>query len=268
MRTPKGILTLAIGGAAMAFSACQNPAGTSATGASEPVPQNGTLLYSDTFADGGMLQIVSGPDNEINYSVQTPIGSEAEKRMRLSSSRATLAEVYRALHPDASEVPAKVQVISDDLASRRAFAPATPDLSTPMASAPLAKTAAAYDDWKSAYCRTFIEGSIAYRFIKGAFKYGANVLTPDAGLNSNGVLMDRSYGWNMTSWTATMMLSRGGINDWKPTLSPNSVGWVQWGGVYQNVYPAIVLPTGKVGQIAITAHRAIRATEPFPRIPF
>lgn len=93
MRSLKDIMTLAIGSAAMALSACQNPACTSAGDASEPAPRNATLLYSDTFADGGVLQIVSGPDNEINYSVQTPIGSEAEKRMRISSSRVTLAEV-------------------------------------------------------------------------------------------------------------------------------------------------------------------------------
>lgn len=265
MHPIKGILTIAIGSAAIALSACQEAGYPAAADAGEPVSQGPTLLYSGTFPDGAALQIVSGPGNEINYSVQTPIGSGAEKRMRLSASQATLADVYRILDPDAAEVPAKVREISDDLASRQALAPASADASEPETAAPLAKTADAADDWVNGYCRDFRVGNILYRFKSGVFKWSANSVIPsiDAPLRSDNVLMDRAYGWNMTPYTGTMSLT---ASTWKPSIPPNTVMWVQWGGVYQDGLPRLSLPSGKLGQIAISSHRAIRL-QPVPRDP-
>ncbi|HKP95050.1 MAG TPA: hypothetical protein VJ385_04760 [Fibrobacteria bacterium] len=41
-------------------------------------------------------------------------------------------------------------------------------------------------------------------------------------------MIARSYGWNNTTWTATMSLS---ASAWKPTIPPYWVTWIQWGGV-------------------------------------
>lgn len=58
--------------------------------------------------------------------VQAPMGSQAEQLMQRSAGQATLADLYRDLHPGARYVPQELQDISDRLEAEKRLSPPAP----------------------------------------------------------------------------------------------------------------------------------------------
>jgi hypothetical protein len=259
MKPMLSIPKIALLGAAVALSACQpaseiasaNPSGNH----DGNDPDGVKLLFSDTFSDQGALEIVSDESGQIHYSVQSRIGSDAERLMRQIAWQPTLADLYRSLQEGPQEVPEAVRKASARLEAQKLLAAAT---ESPMAQ-PLPKAAKSaeinVEEWWKAYCTDIYEGAFHYAEKFCEFKASTNSMTNGRFLGSNGDFVDRTYALNNTRWTATMSHS---VNGWKPTVAPYSMIWVEWGGTYQDTQAKISLPSGKLGALAITAHKAYR----------
>ena len=250
---------LAIPGLALLFTACLDkgsPTSAARGNAAEDGASDGmTPVFSEAFADGGDLRVVSDDAGQIQFVVQAPIGSKAERLLAQSAGQPNLAEVYRTLHEGAKPVPLELQKASDRVEALKKAAPVS-EAGGPAAEA-LAKSAQSADanSFKTGYCRDFTEGNITYRMNGCTWCLTCNWVETSANLNSDGTLIDRSYGWNNTGWTATMSNTK---NTWKPTIPPYTVYWVQWGGVYTGARATLTLPAGKWNEIGITSHRAWR----------
>jgi hypothetical protein len=254
------LLLHGIPGFALLITAClENPAPTTPgdeRSAKSPVTQEVAPIFTDAFADGGNLVVVSDPAGYIQYMVQAPIGSKAEELLAKGSQEPNLAEVYRTLHEGARFVPPEIQSISDKLEALKLKAPIQQDLGPlePSSNNTLQKTASS-DAFMTGFCKDFVEGNIRYTKNGCNWVLSSNWQITSGNLQSDGLIMDRSYGWNATEWTAIMHLT---ASTWMPTIPPYFVGWVQWGGVYSNARAKISLPIGKKGELGITSHRATR----------
>jgi hypothetical protein len=265
MKLPFQISEIAFLGIALAFTACQDmgePASVNPNGNNGGVSSEGTkTLFSESFSDGGNLQVVSDEAGGIHYMVQSPIGSDAEKLMLQGASQSNLADVYRTLHAGAQNVPDAVLNASEQIEAQKAASPAAPVPVAPVEALSKAGAASSQSAFKNNYCVSFHEGSTRYTNTKCVWSASATSLSTGAALSSNGTLMDKCAGWNNTSFTATMTLSwpQLGVpspNSWKPTIPAFSAYWIQWGGKYDNAVGKINLPAGKNGEIGITAHVA------------
>jgi hypothetical protein len=247
-------------------------------------PDTNRLVFRDQFADGGELKVVKDASSRVSFSVEAPIGSNAETLMQRAQSVSSLAGVYGILHEGKQPVPATLATLSSELeaASPATLEPRlTPALDENVSYGPLAQTNV--DKSKSAfltrYCKEFFDGNVRYKpgpanqwcfwdntrgrmCLSFIFTNGVNSGTcaPYGMLDSNGsTLIDRAYGWNATAYTATMAIGGGFTptnNTWRPTVSPYTVMWVQWGGVYDGANATIYLPSGKTGELGLTAHTA------------
>jgi hypothetical protein len=254
------IPTLACLAASLWMTACQqNESPTPLAGTDEvrSASADGTTpLFTDTFSDGGTLRVVTDESEAIHFMVQAPIGSNAEKLMAKSAQQPTLNDVYLILHPDAKAAPLELQKLSDRLMALKKKTAQTAEEQEPDVLAKSTQSAATstLNDFLNAYCIEFHEQNFIYRPKNCAYgSYTSSVMTSKV-LNSTGYFTDRSYGWNRTQWTATMAHS---VNTWKPTIPPYTVMWVEWGGVYTGAAAKLSLPTGKMGEVGITAHRLI-----------
>lgn len=239
----------------LALAACQGPdAPVAGSGDAAAAPQNGKILFSETFSDAGSFQILADPSGGFNSVVQARIGSEAEKLLAASSAQPTLADVYRSLHGGRTEIPAVVAQ-----ASERSDGSESSPGAISRSPAPLAKPAS-QSSFQANLCHDFLEGSWRWNLSKCVWDGSRNFLRVE-GVNSDGYYPDRVYAWNQTAWTATMSLASGSPfypspNSWKPTIAPYGVGWIQWGGTYSGAVAMMALPSGKYGELGLTDHYA------------
>lgn len=254
------ISAMACLGVTLFLVGCQESPSPTAMAATDEVPvasaDGMTPLFTDTFSDGGTLRVVTDASNAIHFTVQAPIGSDAEKLMTKGSQQSTLVEVYLTLHPDAKAAPVELERISERMATLKKQAALSAEAETSQSLAKSAQSAATntLNGFLNSYCVEFHEQNFIYSPQNCAWGGStASVMTSKV-LNSTGYFIDRSYGWNRTQWTATMAHS---VNTWKPTIPPYSVMWVEWGGVYSGAAAKLSLPAGKTGELGITAHRLI-----------
>jgi hypothetical protein len=254
----KSIYFATMASASLLFMGC----GSTDTREQENVGVSGaTLLFTDHFADGGVMQVVEQDDGALGFFVSAPIRSEdASKAMRASVAKGTLAEVYSALHDASAAVPevleelsARLELEQQAIGTFRAR-PATPTLIE------------VEDKSKSAFinntCLDFLDFPAHRIYLIAQCKYNTvvNRVTTNPWMDSRndppagpGSFIDRSYGWNDSSWTADFTLS---ASTWVPTIPANHNGWVQWGGLYIGATARLSIPAGKNGPLGITVHHA------------
>lgn len=239
----------------LALAACQGPeTPVSAPDGHPAASEHETILFSEPFSDAGTFQILAEPSGGYSAIVQAGIGTQAEQLLVASSVQPTLADVYRSLHGGAEEVPAVVARASAYSAGREPAARGDSPGAEPLGKA------ASQSAFQSTLCRNFLEGSWKWNVSKCVWDGSRNFLRVE-GVNSDGYYPDRVYVWNKTAWTATMSLASGSPfypspNPWKPTVGPNYVGWIQWGGTYSGAVAMIALPSGRSGELGLTDHFA------------
>jgi hypothetical protein len=216
--------------------------------------QTATLLYRDSFGDGGVFAVVEQDNGSIGVSVQAPIRSElTSNKMRISASKRTLAEIYAVLH-DGADAPAEVRALSvrweDEKLARGVGRERTQV--APIIDVERDKAKA---DFQAAVCKDIYRGS-NYWLVLEQCKYNnsVNKVTSNAIVDGdNGLYIDRSYAWNDSSWTGTHNLN---VSTWTPTYAAGTNGWTEWGGYYTGAIAQLILPSGKNGPIGITVHDA------------
>ena len=235
------------------LAACQGPDNTvSAPDVQPAAPENGKVLFSETFSDAGSFQVLADPSGGYNSIVQAGIGSEAERLLVASSAQPTLADVYRSLHGGRDEVPS---VVAQASAHFEAKTPTARE--TSRAVVPLAKSSSK-SAFLSTLCRDFVEGSLKWKVWDCVWDGGRSFIRVED-VYSDGSNIDRVYAWNKTPWTATMSLASGSPfipspNAWRPTIAPYGVGWIQWGGTYSAAVAMIALPSNNTGELGLTDH--------------
>lgn len=257
MKSVKSVAPILVGASILlALAACEGPdTATSAAAKPEAESTGGKIVYSETFSDSGLFQVMSDPSGEVTFAIKARIGSRAEELMNASASEPTLADVYRSLHGGSGAIPAEVASASAQLADSRPAQPALPE--TAPAAIPLAKTASE-SAFKSNYCIDIRELSYVWRWQTCDWAASVNYIsTPfvDAGYWGS----DRVYAWNNTAYTAKLQLwntyKTAHPNSWTPSLQPYWVTWFQWGGNYSFAIADMTLPAGRYGELGLSTHR-------------
>jgi hypothetical protein len=227
----------------------------------ENVEQSGaTLLFSEHFEDGGLLQVVESDAGVLSYSVHAPIRSNlASQRLKESAGKETLAEIFSTIHPG-SIVPTRVRELSDQLEDQRSRPAAVTQDSRPVPQVDI------QDKSQSSFlanaCVT-VSGGSGLRYTPEQCKYlslTASVSTKLLVDSNGGSLIDRCYGWNETSFTAFMEQWAGPNgspppNGWIDTYPAGTWGWTSWGGVYTGVSARLQIGSHN-GALGITVHDA------------
>lgn len=236
---------------AAALLLCLPACGSAPAEDSEGTGETGaTLLLTETFADGGTLQVVEQDDGFLGFTVMTPIGSEASKLSMQAAQQATLRGVYEKLM--GREASAEVIEISDAILRQRSVLRESPIGNQKVAAEPqeVSKSSA----WFYAnLCKDFYVGSNWWQIADYcSYSSSANQKTSTATIDSDAWGYDRSYALNdHASSTATQSLS---ASTWTLPVDPGSWRWTEWGGSYSNAVAKIKLPTGVFGGLGITAH--------------
>jgi len=188
-----------------------------------------TLLYSVSFADGGVMKVVEQDDGFLGWLVRAPTGSEASKMLLAADSVPTLARTYAALHGGA-EAPQTVQSLSSRLEREQA---ATGALSarSPANIKSLANIKIEVDKSQT-YFNNHVcvrDGSSTDHYEPYNCQWSDSAYRIHTGPVVDSATQDRSYIENDGFIPVRHSLSASG---WQPQWPPYSVGWTQWGGVY------------------------------------
>lgn len=207
-RAGAGFLAFALLGTA-AVGCGQGDTGESSSPSSAP------LLFKDPSSSGPRLDIYE-VEGHAAISVGGPIGTEAV--LAGSTGFESLEDLYRAVHPDATVVPAELTALSARLAPALAELRALPRPEVEPVSidtTQIDKTQAAFN---STVCKNFSEGSERYAPAECPWSGSANQISifhwP---LTINAA--DRTYGWNPNNRTAT-------INWW--AYPPGGAAYIAW----------------------------------------
>lgn len=208
-----------------------------------------TLLFSDSFAEGGVMKVVEQDNGALGLVVRAPIGSEASRLAFDAGKERSLVDVYTALHPGGTP-PQVLRDLSARMELQKSTAPAA---SKPAPVAPQIDVDKSEASFTTSFCKDFADG-FAYEFILEQCKYRHNVVRVTSnpivdGDNAN--LIDRSYALNDASVTATHWLD---ASTWQLSLPAGQSQWVEWGGVYTGAIAQLKLPTGSSGNMGITVH--------------
>jgi hypothetical protein len=157
-----------------------------------------TPLFSDPSSSGLTLEVFEA-DGNLAVFVGGPIGTEIDARQNLGSN-SSLAQLYRNLHPTASEIPTELleldEIVAPLLASRAEFAATeAPPAATlqDVAENTVEKSESAF---RSTVCKTFTEGNFRYTPVECHWKANINLVSASTGLTVKA--FDRAYGWNNT----------------------------------------------------------------------
>jgi hypothetical protein len=231
----------------------------------ENVEQSGaTLLFSEHFEDGGLLQVVESDVGVLSYSVHAPIRSNlASQRLKESAGKETLAEIFSTIHPG-SIVPTRVRELSDQLEDQRSRPAAVTHDSRPVPQVDI------QDKSQSSFlanaCVT-VYGGAGLRYTPEQCKYvpagpagvSTSAYTKPLVDSNGGSMIDRCYGWNESSWTASMEQVPGPsgttANGWIDTYPAGTWGWTSWGGFYTGVTARLQIGSHN-GSLGITVHDA------------
>lgn len=246
---------LQIGGlSAMVFAlvACEGTQPTATTGESPEIKKG--ALFTESFSDAGQFILEKSADGGYNFGVSARIGSEAEKLVNATMDVPSLVGVYKQIHEGKSEIPAVVSEASKWLESRPSSG-VEKLLPAPAPLAPLAKTAAE-SDFRNGYCRDFIEGNnYVWKPLTCVWRANSNYMGT-SGVSSYFDANDRVWYWNATQWTAASALWNTAftalVSTWKPSVSPYTVMWIQWGGTYSNANATIKLPGTFGGELGLS----------------
>ncbi|HWA77624.1 MAG TPA: hypothetical protein VG937_35045 [Polyangiaceae bacterium] len=231
--------------------------GVVGTGCSQGDPQGetaeasteGLLLFKDPSQSGPRLDVYDF-NGLTAISVGGPIGTESV--LAVSSATESLDSLYRALHPEATQVPAELIALSDRVA------PALAKLRTlPSSDAPPVTIDKSLSQFNSVACKNFVEGSVKYVPLQCTWSGSTNsrsIFNWPLNITAG----DRTYGYNLNNTTATMRwwaADAQGIfyKAGQITLPANWLNWMSFssGGPY---FADIVLPSGVTGELGLTHH--------------
>ncbi len=214
-----------------------------------------TLLFKDPSTSGPRLDVYE-VEGQAAISVGGPIGTEAT--LARATGTESIEELYRAIHPDAAEVPSELVALDArlapalaqlrELASTRADAVA---FEPPQ----LDKNQAAFN---STVCKNFAEGSERYTPVECPFKASGNEVSIfQWPLSINAA--DRTYGWNPNPRSATISWwafppNAAAYVAWSITLPQY---WWNWMSIYSGgPYSAVLRSAGGInGELGLTHHR-------------
>jgi hypothetical protein len=202
-------------------------------------------LFRDPSTSGPRLDVYDF-DGHAAISVSGPIGTEAQLAgLTVTDS---LEDLYKAVHPDATTVPAELIALSDRLA------PALAELrSMPRpADAKPATIEKSQSAFYASVCKIFPESTYKYVPLECQWSDGIDQLLSFASPN-NILAGDRTYGWNNNPVQAKMYWGKNAAMVYQITLPQYWWTWmsVASGGPY---YAKIYLSGGWTGELGLTRH--------------
>lgn len=187
------LMAIAMAGATGAGCSQGDPQGESSEAASAAT--EGLVLFKDPSQSGPRLDVYDFNGNAA-ISVGGPIGTEA--LITAASANESLDSLYRALHPEAKQVPAEL------IALNQRLAPALANLRTlPRSDAPPAVVDKSLANFNALACKSFNEGAIRYVAVQCTWS-GATSSRSIFNWPLNITAGDRTYGWNNNNTGATM----------------------------------------------------------------
>jgi hypothetical protein len=219
----------AIIGLGLGFSGCsgQGAGAPEATQGGSPVTTSkaaneGNVVFSDKNADGVELRVIDFGSGVLGANLSGPLSAKLPE-----PSGATLEDLYHAIRPDVSQVPAALAALSQRVEAMRPAALSTPiATTTPSGSAIIDKSNTAF---QSTLCHTFTEGSpptIAYVARECVYQdsHRNGALINDTSIH----FYDRTYGWNNSPSYTTLAWS-GTAGSYSYSVQPF---WWTWMSVY------------------------------------
>lgn len=217
----------------------------------EPVQSSAAVMFSEPFADEGWLEVAADDRYAMGVAVQARIGSSAERLLSGASDATTLEQLWVRLHGGEAEAPPRVRELSAALlAQRLAHAgqpvplaqpePSPADLPAPEIEAVHSAITASEYDFNVKVCHDYREGNIYYDAAACQWNNQLWVLNTPYQMSNNGILADRSWGWNRSPYPGNRQLS---ASSWQPAINPYTFSWVQWGGNYTGARARLFIPT-------------------------
>lgn len=209
------------------------------------------VVFSAAYSATGKLWISRNAQGLLSAHVDGAIGIDDELRAGTAIAKATLAETYLALLPQATEVPLELALLSetyrkqqDEVASDRTMGHHVED------SAPQQVSVKSFS---SEVCRTFKSGSDTYtpaecRSTTCGSSTACGVQTFNGLLDSR----DRSYAWNETAAPAYHFRIGGGGGVW---IAAYTWQWTNWGGSFSGKNVGLSHGSGiGPGTFGVTVH--------------
>jgi len=188
-----GLLVLAMMGVGASGCSQGDPQGESVESA---IPSSDAeFLFKDPSESGPRLDVYDF-NGHAAISVGGPIGTEGI--LTAATATDSLTDLYRALHPEATEVPAELVALNERVAPALAELRALPHSNAPAVQ--VDKTQAAFN---STVCKTFTEGAVKYVPIECTWNgsvTGRSIFHWPLNITAG----DRTYGWNPNNLNATM----------------------------------------------------------------
>lgn len=208
----------------------------------DSAPSSAAVMVSEAFADEGWLEVAADDSYALGVSVQARVGSSAERLLRAADQASSLEQLWLGLHEGATEAPPRIRELSQALVEQRRATAAQRAATLPTPSAALAAAAVVDDDvevvqgavtsessFNSKVCKDFSSTTRLWKARSCFWHSQYWVVNTPWEMSGNNTVIDRSYGWNHSPYTAERMLS---ASTWQPTLNPYTWGWVEWGGNY------------------------------------
>jgi hypothetical protein len=246
-RIRHGIVGLVLTGVAAVAAGCgEAPMQDSAP--TEEVGQSATeapMLFRDPSTSGPRLDVYDFGGHAA-ISVSGPIGTEAQFSGITAES---VEDLYRAVHPDTTTIPAELIALGERLAPALAELRAMP---RPAEASP-AVIQKSYSDFSTNVCRTFWAGSYRYEPVECQWDTGMDqllIFRNPPHINAG----DRTYGYNANPVQAKMHWGRNAVMAFQITLPAY---WWNWMSVYSGgpYYAELRLSGGWTGELGLTHHR-------------
>jgi hypothetical protein len=154
------------------------------------------FLFKDPATAGPRLDVYE-IEGRAAISVGGPMGTEA--RIAQVSGLESLAELYRVIHPDITEIPKELIGLTERVISERAELDGSPRPA--VKTAEIAKDERPFDD---AVCRTFASSSARYTPVDCRWDPNISYLVVGGQQINDLVRNDRVYVWNNNPRTATL----------------------------------------------------------------
>jgi hypothetical protein len=195
--TAAGLLACAIMGLSAAGCSQADPQGETPESASASTPSSEAIvLFKDPSETGPRLDVYDF-DGHAAISVGGPIGTESVLSAAAAATD-SITDLYRALHPETTDVPAELVALSERLAPALAELRAQPHSDAPPVS--VDKTQAAFN---STVCKNFSEGAVKYIPLACPWS-GSTTSRQIFNWPLNITAGDRTYAWNPNQANATL----------------------------------------------------------------
>jgi hypothetical protein len=244
-----GALLMAIAMCGVVGTGCSQGDSQGQTGEASSSEGEALVLFQDPSRSGPRLDVYEFNGHPA-ISVGGPIGTESLLAATVAPD--SIADLYRAVHPEAAEVPAELLALSERLA------PALAELrSLPHSDAPPVTVDKTQSAFNSTVCKNFSDGGYTYVPLQCTWSGSTNqrsIFNWPLNITAG----DRTYGWNPNNTSATMSWWAADSQGlfyvaWSITLPQYWWNWMSIGGGGP-YFVGLTLPSGWNGELGLTHH--------------